>query len=400
MPSRSGRWSRDADAARLFAADQDFAAAEHDVADILEAYAVLDQFAMVFAGDAVEHAGGVEGAGDGAGPLLALEKPLQQHRETLVRVDEAAVFGDRANAVGIAIDRQAGAAFFAHHGFLEGFHVRQNRLRIDAGKQRIHLSANLQVRNPGALEDAGQHSPPGAVHDVDGEAEAGLGDQAHIGEFLDGGDIGRFEIDLAHPSALASRGRGVEVALDFPHDLRRGRAAIGGFELHPVPIPRIVAGGDHDAAGRAHLLDRVRERRGRRVIVRQPHLETRVRKLFGRDFGEAARTEARIVGQQDAPGGVLMPVDVVGDGARDTAHIFKGEVVGDDGAPAIGAELDCRSHGVSYVSSVSFFSSRKATILPTSCARARVVTSSASSVTTTTRFFTPTAATNLPGACR
>ncbi len=157
-----GKMARDADAAGLFAADQDFAAAEHDVADVLEAYAVLDQFAMVFAGDAVEHAGGVEGAGDGAGPLLALEKPLQQHRETLVRVDEAAVLGDRADAVGIAIDRQAGAALFAHHGVLEGFHVRQNRLRVDAGKQRIHLSANLQVRNSGLLEDARQHSPPGS----------------------------------------------------------------------------------------------------------------------------------------------------------------------------------------------------------------------------------------------
>ena len=117
---------------------------------------------LIFAGDAVEHAGGVEGAGDGAGPLLALEKPLQQHRETLVRVDEAAVLGDRADAVGVAVDRQAGAAFFAHHGVLEGFHVRRNRLRVDAGKQRIHLSANLQVRNPGPVKDARQHSPPGS----------------------------------------------------------------------------------------------------------------------------------------------------------------------------------------------------------------------------------------------
>jgi hypothetical protein len=42
-----------------------------------------------------------------------------------------------------------------------------------------------------------------------------------------------------------------------------------------------------------------------------------------------------------------MPVDVVGDCARDTAHIFKGKIVRDDGTPAIGAKLDCRSHGVS-----------------------------------------------------
>src|ERR1035437_2295174 len=223
--------ARNADAARLFAANQDFTAAEHDVADVLEAYTVLDQFAIVFAGNAVEHAGGVKGASDGSRPLLALEKPLQQHRETLVRIDKAAVFGDCADAVGVAIDRQAGAALFAHHGVLEGLHVRQNWLRVNAWKQRVQLAANLQMRNPGLLEDARQHSPPGAVHDVDGETKARLGDQAHIGEFLDGGDIGRFEINLAHPSALRSRGRGVEVTLDLPHDLRRGRSAIGSFEL-------------------------------------------------------------------------------------------------------------------------------------------------------------------------
>src|SRR5579871_5821196 len=46
-----------------------------------------------------------------------------------------------------------------------------------------------------------------------------------------------------------------------------------------------------------------------------------------------------------------------------------------------------------------FFSSSHFTTLPTSCEASRVVISSASSVSTTTRLLTPTVATNFPGEC-
>ena len=95
--------------------------------------------------DAVEHAGGVEGAGDGAGPLLALEQPLQQHRETLVSVHQVAVFIHGADAVGVAIGGQAGGAVVGHHGLLQVAQVRQNRLRIDARKERIDFAVNFEV---------------------------------------------------------------------------------------------------------------------------------------------------------------------------------------------------------------------------------------------------------------
>ncbi len=49
-----------------------------------------------------------------------------------------------------------------------------------------------------------------------------------------------------------------------------------------------------------------------------------------------------------------------------------------------------------YTSFFIFFSSSHFTTFPTSCERSRVVISSASSVSTTTKLFTPTAATNFP----
>src|SRR6266851_4284171 len=50
----------------------------------------------------------------------------------------------------------------------------------------------------------------------------------------------------------------------------------------------------------------------------------------------------------------------------------------------------------SHTSFFNFFSSKCFTTLPTSCEFSRVVTSNASSVSTTTMSFTPTTATNFP----
>ena len=72
-----GQMALEADAAGLFAAHHDFAL-EHVVADKLEADAVFDELAAVLGADAVEHLGGVEGAGDGAGPALAASTQLSR----------------------------------------------------------------------------------------------------------------------------------------------------------------------------------------------------------------------------------------------------------------------------------------------------------------------------------
>ena len=103
--------SADADAARFLAADEDVLL-EHEVADVLEADAVLVQLAAVPGGDAVEHERGVEGAGDVAGPAFAFEQPLEQDGEDLVCVDDVAVLVYRADAVGVAIGDEACVTLF------------------------------------------------------------------------------------------------------------------------------------------------------------------------------------------------------------------------------------------------------------------------------------------------
>ena len=56
------------------------------------------------------------------------------------------------------------------------------------------------------------------------------------------------------------------------------------------------------------------------------------------------RGEARVVADDQALAGVLVLVNVVRHGVAHAAHVVEGEVVGDDAAPAVGAEFDWSGH--------------------------------------------------------
>src|SRR5260370_5901390 len=165
-----GKMAGDADASGFFSADEDLAL-QHEIADVLEANAALVQLASVTGSDAGEHACGVEGAHDFSRPLPALQQPAQQHGVNLVRIHEAAVFGDGADAVGVAIGNKTGVTLFADHRLLQHLHMRLDRLRIDSRKQWIDLAANLQKLDAALAEYAGQHTAPGAIHRVNSEFE-------------------------------------------------------------------------------------------------------------------------------------------------------------------------------------------------------------------------------------
>ena len=107
-----------------------------------------------------------------------------------------------------------------------------------------------------------------------------------------------------------------------------------------VPDGRIVAGGDNDAAARFFRQDAVAYHRCRRGsgaevdldAVTGHHLGGRRRKVLGGKAGVVADN-------QSAPGksGLL---EIISYPLGAETHVFKGEVLGDDIAPAIGTELD------------------------------------------------------------
>ncbi len=108
------------------------------------------------------------------GHCLRFNSHSQDDREDLVRVHEAAVFRNSAEAVGIAVGGQSGLAFLADYRLLQEFDVRKDRLGVDAGEQRIQLAANFYVVDAGLGKDALEHAAAGAVHGVDGELEPRL----------------------------------------------------------------------------------------------------------------------------------------------------------------------------------------------------------------------------------
>ena len=82
--------------------------------------------------------------------------------------------------------------------------MRLDGLGIDAGEQRVYVSADLYVLNAVLGEDAGQHVAAGAVHAVDAELEAGAGDSVEISKLRDRGDIRLFEVGRLDRSLLAA----------------------------------------------------------------------------------------------------------------------------------------------------------------------------------------------------
>ncbi len=262
-----------------------------------------------------------------------------------MRVDEAAVLSDGADAVGVAVGGKAGVTLLLDHRFLQRGDVRQNGLGIDAGEERIVLLANGHVLDAVLVEDAREHAATGAVHRVDGEFEIGAADEVEVGELADRLDVGGLEVDFLNfgGGGLGHRA-GAQFVLDDLHDGGRGRSAELAFELHAIPVPGVVAGSDHDAAGRAEFLYVVRNGWSGHVVVGQQHGDAGVGEHLGNGAGSAVGGEARVVADDDAAAGVFILENVGGDGARDATHVVEGEIVGDEAAPAVGAEFDFR-HG-------------------------------------------------------
>src|SRR5271156_924726 len=104
----------DTDAARFFAADENVLL-QHEFAYMLEADAVLVDFAPVTGSDAVYHLGRVERPGHIARPLLAFEQPFQQEAVDLIGVDELPLLIHRADAVRVTIGSKASLAVVVQH---------------------------------------------------------------------------------------------------------------------------------------------------------------------------------------------------------------------------------------------------------------------------------------------
>src|SRR5258708_39472141 len=204
MAFSMGKQARVAIAARLFPPDEDLAL-HHQVGDVLETDGALVQLAAVFGGDAIEHTGSVEGAHNVAGPFIALQKPAQQDAENYMRIHEATVFGDGSDAVGIAIRGQASIALLANHRLLQESDVRLDRLRIDAGKQRVQFLTNGDMLDAAHIENSRQNAAARTVHGVDGEFKFRLGNDVDVSEAADSSNVRLLQINFFDGRTISFR---------------------------------------------------------------------------------------------------------------------------------------------------------------------------------------------------
>src|SRR5580704_3788778 len=333
------------DAPAFFAAKEDVAF-QHAVADVFEANGSFPDLAVELRSDLVDHFCGGKSFCHRAFEFARAGEMPQQDRENLVRVDERAVAVHRADAVGIAIQREASVELAFDHGALQRGDVRFNRLGIYATEKRIARAANFFTGDFVAAEQVAQQSASGAVHGINHEAEFRGAQAIPINESVES-----FEIRRAHIERMkqvgARRERGHAFAQDF-RELRfnlrddggRSGAAVAGFVFHAVPLIGIVAGGDLYSAGRATQFHEQGKRWRGRGFGGEPHGNAGGGDRFGGSARETIRAEARVVTYQNAGARFFRAYHVTRDRMHYYAHVLEGEIFGDDGAPAVGAKLN------------------------------------------------------------
>src|SRR5436190_4168228 len=116
------------------------------------------------------------------------------------------------------------------------------------------------------------------------------------------------------------------------------------IDLESIECRRIVAGGNDDAAATplpAHLKGNV----GRGVsAIHQKNAESISCKHFSGYPREAVGLKSPVVADEDDTLGVLDRFEILGCRLCRVPYVFEGEGIGDDGPPAVGAELDRQVH--------------------------------------------------------
>ena len=133
---------------------------------------------------------------------------------------------------------------------------------------------------------------------------------------------------------------------DNPGGGRESGSAKTFFHLESVILRRIVAGGDHDARAGFRFPDRPGNGRRRGVLFRQTHTDTVACGNFGHSAGKIPRHEPAIITDYQTLAPQPFPVQIIHRGLCHNGKIVKGEIAGNNAAPAVRTKLDlhCPSH--------------------------------------------------------
>ena len=268
----------------------------------------------------------------------------EQDGKNLVRIDEGAVAVHGADAVGVAIEREAGVEFALRHGASQRGDVRLNGFRIHAAEERIARAANFFANDFVAAEKIAEQAAAGAVHGIDDEAKFGGAQAIPVHQGVEGFQIWSAQVERMNQIGARRERRYAftqnfrELGFNLLDDGGRSGTAVAGFVFYAVPLIGIVAGGDLDSAGGAAKFHEQGECGRGRGFGGEPHRNARGGYRFCGGARETVRAEARVVADQNAGAWFFGAHHVAGNGVRHLANILEGEVFGDDGAPAVGAK--------------------------------------------------------------
>ena len=213
----------------------------------------------------------------------------------------------------------------------------------------VALAVDLLDRGPAALQQAAdvalgrsvhrlvQDLQSGRLHGFEREHPRDLGGVGGVGvEDLDQAPtLPLLEAQLLHPSGALHV---LDLLLQAVGHLGGGRAGVLRLVLEPAEVVGVVAGGDDQAAARLALQDGVGgDLRGAgSVDLEGPHAVggQHLRHLASESLGGEAGVVA------DDGGRVRALAEILRDPLGGLPHRLVGEVVGDDPAPAVGAEPD------------------------------------------------------------
>ncbi len=161
-------------------------------------------------------------------------------------------------------------------------------------------------------------------------------------------DVLRQNLFGGHGGAHGTDRVAAEKTLDGLAFVGAAGAAVIRFEFEAVENRRIMAGGNHHAAGRAQMFDRKGNRRRGRRLRREDDLETVAGQDFGGSSGETvgekpavkANDNLQFISEDCGLWTVDCGLPIICGGLGDARDVREIEILRDDCAPAVRAEFD------------------------------------------------------------
>ncbi len=271
---------------------------------------------------------------DDLGPRVLEQKRFGQQPDDVITLDETAALVEQKTAIIIPVPGDAEIRAGRHHRLgRDRAMLRQQGVRHAVREGPVRLVLQLDELKRQMLFQPVDHAPRPAVTGIHHQFHRLEPVQRHVAEQVL--DVGFVHIDRAPPAALGCRlelaafGQRLDV---FQTRVAADRLRVLAHELHAVPVRRVVARGDHDAAVHAQVAGgEIDHLRATQADVQ--HFHAGVHEPFGQHRGKLRRGQPHVVADHDR-----RRLDHRGVGAADAPGNLRVQVIGQAPADVVSLE--------------------------------------------------------------